>query len=224
MPKSDPQTPNNARRRERRPDGILYAIAGASRSGKSVWTAQQVAREPRLLVWDYPKGQWGREFGCRAVSDFRVLAKLVLPGAPPTRIAFMRVSESPAQDFETWARLAWIYVQAFGAPLVSEELATVTSPGKAPPAWGNICRMGMGYGSRIYAITQRPAESDKTFIGNAAVIRAGRFNLESDEQMMAKYLKVPHAEVSALKPLQFIERHAGGDIIRGTVDPKKRKK
>jgi hypothetical protein len=32
------------------------------------------------------------------------------------------------------------------------------------------------------------------------------------------------AEITALQPLQFIERHAGGDLIRGVVDPKKRKK
>lgn len=224
MIKNPPATASNARRRERRPDGTLTGIAGSSRSGKSVWTAQQVVSEKRLLVWDYPKGQWAREFGCRCVSTFDELRRYVLPGAPPARVAFMRASESPAADFETWARLAWVYVQAFGAPLVAEELACVTHPGKAPPAWGNICRMGMGYGSRIYAITQRPAESDKTAFGNATVIRAGRFSFPSDRAMMAEYLDVPAAEIKALKPLQFIERHACGELVRGTVDPKRRKK
>jgi len=216
--------PPQPRRLERRPDGRLIAVAGGSRSGKTVWTAQQVKREPRLLVWDAPKGEWARVYNCRRVSDFRELAKLVLPGAPPSRVAFMRVSENLPGDFETWARLAFVYIQAHGAPVVAEELASVTQPGKAPAAWGNICRMCMGYGADVYAITQRPAESDKTALGNAVLIHSGRFNTPRDRATMAEYLDVPVQEVAAMLPLQFIERHADGTMLRGAVNLKKRGK
>lgn len=203
---------------ERRPDGALFYVAGASRSGKSTWVSQQVAKARRLLVWDYPKGQWGRELGCRPVSDFLALAALVRRSAPPARIAFCRVSETLAEDFETWCRLAWVYVRAHGAPLVVEELNTVTHPGKAPPAWGIICRMGLGYGSDIYAVSHRPAESDKTALANASVIHCGRMVIPDDEVLMARYLRAPLSDVQALAPLDYLHRDLRTNkLTRGRV-------
>lgn len=208
----------NARRHEKRRDGVLYAVAGFSRSGKTTSVANQVQSERRLLVWDYPKGEWATRYRCRRVSSFQELAQCVVPGAKPERIAFMRVSESPYDDFENWSRLAWIYVQAHGGPVVAEELSSVTHPGKAPPAWGNINRMGLGYGSDIFAITQRPAESDKTSLGNASVIRCGIMGTIEDRKTMARYLDVSVAEVNALRQFQYIERDRRTFQLRhGTV-------
>lgn len=215
------RSPAPAVRREKRPDGTLYAVAGASRSGKTAWIAQRVAREQRLLVWDYPKGEWGIKLRCRRVTDFRELAQLVVPGAPPARLAFARRSETAEQDFAAFCRIAWVYVVAHGAPLVVEETASVTHPGKAPAPWGNIIRMGLGYGSDIYAVTQRPAESDKTALGNATVVHCGRLQIPDDRATMARYLDVPVADISALRPLQFIERHASGALVRGMVSFRK---
>lgn len=180
--------------------------------------------ERRLIVWDYPKGQWGREFNCRRVDNFEELARHVVPGAPPARVAFLRVSEDPRADFDTWSRLAWVAIQSHAAAVVAEELSEVTHVGKAPSAWGTICRMGMGYGSTIIGISQRPAETDKTFLGNAVLIHSGRFNIPDDRATMAKYLDVPLAEVAALKPLEYIERHASGELARGAVTFRKRRK
>jgi hypothetical protein len=42
---------------ERRTEGRLFGVTGAARSGKTVWTAQQVAAVRRLLVWDL-LGEW----------------------------------------------------------------------------------------------------------------------------------------------------------------------
>jgi hypothetical protein len=198
-----PQTPPQSRT-EQRPDGVLYAVAGFSRSGKSTWVAHQVKKARRLFVWDYPKGEWATRYKCRRVSSLAELKQCLAPGAKPERIAFMRISETPKEDFEAWARLAWVYVRMYGGIVIAEELSSVTEPGKAPPAWGNICRMG--YGSDIYAITQRPAESDKTSLGNAQVIHCGIMGTLDDEKTMAKYLRVSLAEVQALKQFQWIER------------------
>jgi hypothetical protein len=200
------KTPAPTPKLEKRADGTLYAVAGFSRSGKSTWVDQKTRGARRLLVWDYPKGEWAIRFKCRPVSSFEELAAIVRCGSKPERIAFMRVSEQPEEDFQTWSRLAWIYVQAHGAPLAAEELSSVTHPGKAPAAWGNICRMGLGYGSDIYAVTQRPAESDKTSLGNAGVIHCGIMGTLDDRKTMAKYLDVSLAEVQALKQFEWIER------------------
>jgi hypothetical protein len=212
-------------RREKRRDGVLYAVAGFSRSGKSTWVAHEVRDARRLLVWDYPKGEWSTRYGCRRVFNFEALRASVIPGAAPERIAFMRTSETPEEDFQAFCRFAWIYVRAFGAPLVVEELSSVTSPGKAPAAWGNICRMGLGYGADIYAITQRPAESDKTSLGNASVIHCGLMGTLDDRKTMAKYLDVPLRDVETLKQFHWIERDRRDFALRrGVVRPYKSRK
>lgn len=211
---SPPEAAPAKTRVEERPDGVLTVAAGASRSGKTTWVAQEVAPAKRLLVWDY-KGEWSVRYRCRRVTTFRELAAAIAPDAGPARIAYHRVTGMSA-DFETFCRLAWVYIRTHGAPLVTEETSSVTSPGKAPVAWGDIIRMGLGYGSDIYAITQRPAESDKTALGNATVIHCGRMGTIDDRKTMAKYLDVPLADVERLLSFQYIERdNRTGELSRG---------
>lgn len=216
--KKPPPAPKRPRT-ERRPDGVLYAVTGASRlAAKTTWTAQQLAGERRLLVWDY-KGEWSTRYRCRRVTTLRELEACVVPSAPPARIAFHQVSGMVAQ-FDAFCRLAWVYVRAHGAPLIVEETASVTTPGKAPAAWGDICRLGLGFGSDIYALTQRPAESDKTALGNATVIHCGVMGTPDDRRTMAKYLDVDVADVAALQRLEWIERDKRtGELARGFVRP-----
>lgn len=217
-----PPPPPRAPRLETRRDGTLYAVAGFSRSGKTTWVADRLARERRLLVWDWPKREWSVRYGCRRVESFEELTRAVLPGAPPSRIAFSRISESPQDDFATWARLAWIYVRAHGAPIIAEELSSVTNPGKAPPAWGNICRMGLGYGSDIYALMQRPSETDSTCFGNAGVVHVGLQGKDRDRIMMAAELDVPLAQLKALKQFEWIERDRRSGVLSSGRTKKRR--
>ncbi len=58
----------------------------------------------------------------------------------------------------------------------------------------------------VYALTQRPAESDKTIAGNADIIHAGRSSFPGDRKTMAEYLDVSVADISALPALHYIER------------------
>jgi hypothetical protein len=119
--------------------------------------------------------------------------------------------------FDAFCRLAWVWVRVAPGVLVIEELADVTSPGKAPPAWGEIVRKGLRYGPHIYALTQRPAESDKTVIGNASVIHCHRMARSMDRAYMARELDIAQDQLDALKPLDFIERDATGRISSGRV-------
>lgn len=204
-------------KREYRREGKLFAVTGASRSGKSLWTAQEVAGERRLLVWDL-LGEWAARYRCRRVTSLRELADAL--SGPPARLAFYR--PGMVEQFPTFCRLAWVWVRLAPGALVIEETASVTQPGKAPLEWGDVLRMGLRYGVNIYALTQRPAESDKTAFGNASVIHAGRAVTPRDRATMAEYLDVPKERVAALRPLEFIERHANGALIDGRVNPKKR--
>lgn len=200
---------------ERRREGKLYAVAGASRSGKTLWTAQQVARARRLLVWDL-LGEWSSRYRCARVATFDELVARI---EQPARLAFHR--PGMVEDFETFCRLAFCWLRLAPGALVIEETATVTHAGKAPPAWGDVVRMSLRYGVELYALTQRPAESDKTAFGNASVVHAGRFTLPRDRAAIAEYLDVPVAAVAALRPLEWIERdHVTGITRKGRVNPR----
>jgi len=189
---------------ERRPDGTLFVVTGASRTGKTTWVVERVARARRLLVWD-SAGEFADLHRCTRVESVFELAQLVKPGQPARRIAF--VMTVTAENFAAFCRLAWVYVKAHAdVTVVVEELADVTTPGKAPAYWGELIRKGLRYGPDIYAITQRPSESDKTVMGNASVLHVHQCALEIDAQYMARQLRVPVEHVDALAPYHWIER------------------
>lgn len=199
-----------------RPDGTLIAVAGVSRSGKTLWTSQQVRAARHLLVWDIKNGEWGTRHNCKrlaTLADVRALAKNPRAG----RFAFYTPVGMRAQ-FDTFCALAWVWLRLTGGTLIVEETASVTSPGKAPEAWGDICRQAMGFGCDVYAITQRPAESDKTALGNALLVHCGMMGTPRDRITMAEYLDVSAAEVAALRPLEYIERdRRTHEVRRGVV-------
>jgi hypothetical protein len=208
------QQPRTAPLIVKRPDGRLVAVAGASRSGKTHWTAEQVKACRRLLVWDY-KGEWHLRYRCRRVRSFGELRELVKSTAPPARLAF-HVEFMDADAFNLFCRYAWLWVRQAEGTLIVEETASVTSPGKAPRPWGEILRMGLGYGANVFALTQRPAESDKTALGNASIVHCHRMGTTDDRAYMAKLLDVPIAQVQALKPREWIERHDSGELVTHT--------
>jgi len=197
---------------ERRPDGELIVVTGASRSGKTQWTVRRVRSARRLLVWD-SMGEWGDRFGCRRVATFAELRECVKPGARAERLAFYQ--PGMAQHFDVFCSLSWVWIRAARGALVIEELSSVTSPGKAPRMWGEICRAGLRYGPDIIAITQRPAESDKTCIGNATLLHCHQMVREADEAYMARELRVPVAQLSRLRPLDWLERDRRTHQVRG---------
>lgn len=207
---------------QRRRDGELIAVCGKSRSGKSAWLMQRLAKERSLLVWDV-KPEWSMKAKCKLVTTPRDLAALIKPGMPPVRIGY----NVPATDenFEVFCRLAWLGINAGTVQnLVIEETADVTNPGKAPVAYGMIIRQGLGFGCNIYPTTQRVAESDKTAVGNATVIHTHMLKRADDRKYIARELDIPVTMVEALKPLQWIERHDDGSLRQGVVTFKKSRK
>lgn len=197
----------------RRPSGRLIAVAGASQSGKSTWTAKQVQACKRLMVWDY-KAEWYLHQRCRRVKTWAELHAAVHSSAPAERIAYCATGMN-REAFDTWCRFAWVWLRQDVGTLVVEETASVTSAGKAPDGWGDVCRMGLGFGATIYAVTQRPAESDKTALGNASLIHCHRMATADDAVYMAKLLRVTQQEVDALEPYQWLEREANGELRSG---------
>jgi len=181
---------------------------------------QQCGHAPRLLVWD-TMGEWSQKLRLTRVRSIAELHKLIIADlrAPASSFRVGYCGPITKEHFEAFCKLAWVWLRAAIGTLVVEELSDVTSPGKAPPAWGDIVRKHGHTGAHVYALTQRPAESDKTIIGNAAVIHGGLQSFESDRRYMARCLDVPVAQVAQLAQLQFIERDMRTRELRtGTVN------
>lgn len=146
-----------------------------------------------------------------------VVRQVRTPGLPE-RLAY--TGPISRDHFTAFCRLAYVWMRSHDrGVLVVDELADVTSPGKATPGWGEIVRKHrkFRYG-HVYAITQRPAESDKTIVGEATTIHTGRMNLESDEDYMARCLRVPLEDIQALPDFQYIERNMRTRVVtRGSV-------
>lgn len=180
-------------------DGELTVAAGKSRSGKTHLTAKAVNGEPRLLVWD-AMGEFADRFRCRTVPDAAALHRIA-SGAMDGRYS-CAWPVSPV-NFDRFCRLAWVWLRACAddarpVALVVEELADVSAPGKAPVAWGEIVRKSLRFGPHIYALTQRPAESDKTVIGNATIIRCHAMKRVNDRRAMALDMGIDQALIDGL--------------------------
>jgi hypothetical protein len=182
---------------------------------------RETSKATRLLVWDSLQ-QWSKRglvqpvYSIQALRD-AVVADMARPGrfrigyAGPISITIPR---TPPQRpyrvpmFDPFCRIAWAWLRKrAGSTLVIEELADVTQPGKAPEAWGEIVRKSRhAAGSHIFALTQRPAESDKTIAGNCDLLHCGRLSNPKDRKSLAEYLDVPVGELTRLQDLQWIER------------------
>lgn len=200
-------------------DGEAILVAGSRGSGKTAWTLQRVPQgaNTRLLVWD-TVGEWSRLGRCVPVATLAELGRLIVadtkrPGrfkvgyTGPLEMVTRRgntVQRVPL--FPVFCRLAWVWMRVRPGHLVVEELADVTQPGKAPLEWGEVIRKGRHTGSTVIALTQRPAESDKTIAGNADLIHCGRLSFPGDRKSMAEYLDVPVGQITALPSLHWIER------------------
>lgn len=193
----------------------IIIVTGSSGSGKSAWTKQQIKPAKRLIVWDIDD-----EYGdIPAIKTFESLAGLAKAVKASKTGKFRYVGRFA--DFDGFCKIAF----AWGAcTCVVEELAGVTTPAKAPEGWHTLVSRGRKRGIHIYAITQRPSESDKTIMGNASTFHAGRMNRAGDRAYMAKEMDIPLQEINALQNLEYIEKYADGSSKAGKVTFRGRKK
>jgi hypothetical protein len=198
-------------------DGKLFIACGASRSGKTAWVKEQIKNQTRVMVWDV---EGAYTIGKR-ISNKNDLYKWLVSGSGSVCYT------GALSDFDYFCQVAFcwarkIYLKAKPSVLVVEELADVTSPAKAPPGWGIVVRRGLKYDLTIYAITQRPSESDKTCFGNASMIHCCRLSTATDCRYMADQLGIPVAEIQGMRSdseanrWDFLQRNQeNGKISRG---------
>ncbi len=190
-------------------DGKLVLVTGQSRSGKSRWTAQEVKSELHLLVWD-SMGEWNAVYRCRNILGPLHFHRIAT-SSPKGRYSF--AVPVTAKNFDLFCRFAWIWLRVLNGrklsgAIVVEELADVTPPGKAPDAWGEIIRKSLRFGTRIFAVTQSTAESDKTSVRNATVLHCHALARDTDRRDMARELDVDQSMIDNLDFARFewIER------------------
>ena len=191
-----------------RRQSCIRLVCGATGAGKSEYVKRAVRRLDRVLVWDMED-----EYAAENMARVTRLRDLIdeVRGSPAARVAYV----APAARFGDWARVALAWGECTA---VAEELASVTHPGKAPEGWGDLIRRGRKRAIRLIGVTQRPAEADKTIVGNASVIRCGMLWRVRDAAYMADEMGVPVAEIAALRPLQWIEvDRATRKITRGKL-------
>jgi hypothetical protein len=198
-----------------RQDGLLIAVAGATRWGKSHWLKKQIAAASRVLVRD-PRGEYLAEGFTPARNAAELAALLSDIGPGEGKISFW-ASDS---EFTAFCEMAYAWGMLWPAVIVVEETASVVPPGKAPKEWGDLVRMGLYYGNHIYAVTQRPQEADKTTWHNASMMHFHGFTHPAAQQAAADILGVPLEMVASLPKYDYLERWQGEkEVIQGRADP-----
>lgn len=183
-------------------DGLIYLVVGATRSGKTYWVLQQLKRYKRVIVWDI-KGD-PREFigYYRATDQLDFIRQVANRKTGPLRITYT----GQISDFDWFCKVAYKWANDQACAIVVDELSDVTTISKAPIAWGQIIRKVLCTGSDVYAMAQRPAEIDKTTVGNASVVHVHRMSRARDRKYIAEEMDIDAGEIAALSDRDYIEK------------------
>lgn len=183
-------------------DGRLTVVSGASRCGKSTLVAKLVASSRRVVAWD-PEDQWAALPGYRKITTRDEMWEAIrTPGN--MRLAYVTGGDLK-EEYDFLCRAVFYagrYIKAMD--FIGEELADVSSPGKAPTHWGILVRRGLKRGINIYAISQRWAEADKTAIGNASEYICF-LSRPDDTKYVARKTGIPVEELAALNAYEYIQ-------------------
>lgn len=198
-------------------EAAIHYRCGSSGSGKSWGVKEAVKDAKRLLVFD-PDDEYGEVLGILTVYSVKDLIQSVK--TYPRGGRRVRLVANGQKAFEGFCKVAFAWCNCV---VVAEEIAGVTTPTKAPEGWHTLITRGRKRGVTIYAVTQRPAEADKTVIGNATTIRAGRLSRAGDRQYVAREMDLPVTALSSLNNLEFVECNmANMSVIRGQMGTKRR--
>lgn len=198
----------------------IECVLGASGSGKTSYVMQELRRlkPKRLMIWD-TKGEFAREGYAPAVAT---LGEVVRIAAAAGRAGAFWLAYRPKGDerqmraqFDIFCKLSFA---AKNITAVAEELADVTTAHHAVEGWRKLSSQGRTEGITLYGLSQHPASIDKHFFGNASLVRTGRLNTASHIKSVANVLRVKPDEITALLPLDWIERDMNtGKLTRGKL-------
>jgi hypothetical protein len=187
-------------------DGRLVILGGASRSGKTAYARKLAGNASPAFCFDI-EDQWGKLPGWTRHTAAAAWAAAVLANKGGRHA--LVPSGKLADLFAYFCAVVFAFADRHGrCTVIAEELADVTTPGKAPAKWGALLRRGLKRGVTIYAISQRWAEADKTALGNASEFVIFRQSSADDVKYLARKTRVPAAEIDQLKPLEYVKYDA----------------
>ncbi len=191
-------------------DGELIYICGSSRNGKTAFTKHLISGYNRVIVWDI-EAEFCQLPGFTRARTLTELLNAVTAngGTGPAKIAYT----GQLADYDQFCKVAFAWGNRAPCAVVLEETSDVTKPNWCPEWHGQLIRKGLKRGITIIAITQRPAESDKTAIGNATKMYCFYLSRAADRDYMARELNVDRADIEALPKLAFIKK----DVIERRI-------
>ena len=192
---------------------------GASGTGKGLWVKQQLRelKPTRLVVWDF-LDEYGQHAGAARSLELVRRAMIEAGTDGPLRVRYLPRGSGEKQlraEFEQLCRLVYAWE---ATTFVAEELANVTTPGWAPPAWRKMTTSGRHAGVHIIGTSQTPSLIDKTFLGNATLIHTSALREHAHRQAVSRAMDIDVGELATLPRLHWIERDFdSGELRRGRV-------
>lgn len=203
-------------------DGIVGAIFGRRRSGKTTRARALTERSRRLLVFD-PIGEWPGFGLVRCETLEQVRRELARRWRTGFRVAYVCSSAWPQRLHEL---ADWLCkVQVLGgrrAPLlelVIDELSLSLPVHKLPAgqdAMMRVCLQGRHFRLGVLGIAQRPASVSADFRGQVAELYAFALPSELDRRAVAGVLGGEHLEaLRTLPDHAFLHMAPNGAVRRG---------
>lgn len=183
--------------------GQSWGVLAASEMGKGVWLKARLRKlkPKRLVIWDTNDEYDGLAV---AVSTLAGLFDAIQRAAFKVRyVPRAKTDKALREEFEAFCTAVY---HAEGAVIVVEELADVTSPSYAPPAWRKLNTRGRHHqGLTLYWCSQSPAFIDKASMGNATHLHVGYLGEPRHRQAAAAHMGCSAEDIDALKQFDFIE-------------------
>lgn len=185
----------------------VIGVIGKSGQGKGLYIKFDLMKNwgGSVLVWSplEESDQYGKVLKCGGVKSIQDLVAAVRTGQK--RIVFepghgvpsgMEPAKWLKMQFTLWCQVAF---ELRGWLIVVEELSDVTTASYAPPAWSKLSKQGRHRGITLVAAMQRPAQTDKDFLGNCTEIRCYKVGALADAKTMANVLFCTPADILKLK-------------------------
>lgn len=184
--------------------GQSWGVLAASEMGKGVWLKARLRKlKPKqLVIWDTNDEYDGLAERVASLHDlFTVIRR-----KGTYRVRYVprgKTDKALREEFEAFCTSVYY---AEGAVIVVEELADVTSPSYAPPAWRKLNTRGRHHqGLTLYWCSQSPAFIDKASMGNATHLHVGYLGEPRHRQAAAAHMGCTAEDIDALKQFEYIE-------------------
>lgn len=197
----------------------IWAVIGASGTGKGLWIKQQIAalQPSRLVIWDF-MDEYGDHARISPTLDAIRRDMIKAGNKGPLRVRYTprgTGEKAMRKEFETLCELVYAWG---GCLFVAEELSNVTTPSWAPPAWRKMSTSGRHVAVHIIGVTQNPALIDKTYLSNCTLVHVSGLRNNNHREYVAREIDCPVDQITALEPFEYIERdHVAREIRTGRV-------